>query len=120
MAAVKLKLPVIEQGATYFTSFRYLQADKITPMELTGVTAKMQIRATIADELPLIELSTENQRIVLDIVTGIISIKIHSLDTTTLPAVIDAVYDLELYYPDESVIRLLEGKVSVSPEVTRG
>lgn len=120
MTAVKVKLPVIEQGATYNHAFVYLQSDNVTPIDLTGVTAKMQIRALVDDVDPLIELSTENGRIDIDTVTGRIALTISSQASTLLTPTKDALYDLELYFLDGTVQRLVEGTVTIKAEITRG
>lgn len=124
MPAQTLALPVIEVGATYKFSFTYKNKTTNTPVDLTGVTAKMQIRKAYTDAAYLLELSTENGRISIDIPTGRFSFLVTDEVTSTLiPDIMPkqkCVYDLELYWPNGEVQRLLEGTVQVKMEVTRG
>lgn len=107
----------IEQGAT-FTSLMtwYTDDTRETPVNLTGYTAKMQIRSRIGDETVLLELSTENGRITLGGVAGTILLTISATDTEDLTFE-QGVYDLELI-DDGTVTRLLQGVVQIQKEVT--
>lgn len=85
------------------------------PVDLTGATARMQIRARIGGEL-LLELTTDN---------GGLAITGHGTLTRTLSAAqtaaltwTEGVYDLEIEYADGTVQRYLQGAVTVSREVT--
>lgn len=113
MPAAKLNLP-IEQGATF--SKRIVWRDKNKrPVNLTGYTAKMQVRTSVSSTTVLYELSTENGRISMP-GGGVIQLDIPASDTDNIQA---GVYDLKLYAPSGQEIRLIEGKVTVSPGVTR-
>lgn len=120
MAAAKIKFPVIEQGATFTHNFYWLQADGVTPVNLTGCTAKMQIRATVESPTVILELTTENTRITITPLAGKISFLISATDTTNLKEIKNAAYDLEIYHPNGYVTRLSQGTVNISPETTRG
>jgi hypothetical protein len=120
MTAAKVNLPVIEQGATYSHNFLWRASDKTTPIDLTNVSAKMQIRASLESPTVIIELSTENGRLAVDGGAGKIHLEITNEDTANLSVIKDAVYDLEIYHLNSTVTRLVEGKVSVKGEVTRG
>jgi hypothetical protein len=101
----------IEAGATFDSvQFRYLEDDKVTPVNLTGWTARAQIRKTAAATLE-IELDTT-------ISGGLISIAASAVDTALLTER-NYVWALELEHTDGTVIRLVQGKVYVSPEVVR-
>jgi len=117
MAAAKQQL-TIEQGATYNQTIQYLSSDGITPINLAGASAKMQIRPTAESTILIIELSTSNGRITITPATGRIAFYISDEDTTTLTAG-KYVYDLELYLLDQTTVRLMEGKVSIIANVTR-
>jgi hypothetical protein len=97
-----------------------------TPQNLTGWSARMQVRATVDSATVIVELTTANNRIVLgtsgDLTTGAIRLLLSATDTSSLPLSTDPaghVYDLELVGPGGIVERLVEGRVIVSPEVTR-
>jgi hypothetical protein len=108
---------VINQGATFSRSISFLQANG-TPRDLTGYTARMQIKTAIGGTL-VVELNTSNGDIVIEPLLGRITMVLSASQTTALPA-LTGVYDLELYSPDATpvVTRLLEGSVTISPEVT--
>lgn len=105
----------IEQGATYSQYLRYEDADG-NPIDLYNHRAKLTVRDTYGG-VELISLSTENGRIALDAETGAITLGISAADTAALPAPATGVYDLELYN-GPTTTRLLEGRVTISPEVT--
>jgi hypothetical protein len=113
MPAAKLNL-LVEQGATF--SKRLVWRDKNKrPVNLTGYSAKMQVRSSASSDAVLFELSTANGRISLP-GSGIIQLEIEADATETLVA---GVYDLKLYAPGGQEIRLIEGKFAVSPGVTK-
>lgn len=121
MAAFKIKLE-IPQGATFSKVVTWKTgATKATatPVDLTGCTARMQVRAKIDSTSALLDLTTENDGIILGGVAG-------TIDFCRLTAAASAaitwksgVYDLEIIFPDGTVLRKIYGSVSVSPEVTR-
>ena len=107
----------IEQGATYRPD-PFILRDKSTQavLDLTGCTARMQIRNKVSSPDILCELTTGNGGIVIN--GGSIALFISADDTAEFNFKL-GVYDLELIYPNADVVRLLEGQVSVSYEVTR-
>ena len=108
---------VCEQGASFTREFVW-QDENESPIVLTGFTARMDVRATVAASDPIISLTTTNTRITLTPAIGKITLVLTATDTAALPAR-RAVYDLELVSPSGVVTRLLQGKFTVSPEVTR-
>ena len=88
-----------------------------TPIDLTGYTAQMMIKKRITDTSPVIELNTTNSRITLGGAAGTIDLLISSADTDGLDLDV-GVYDLEMIEPGGERVRLLEGKVTLSPAVT--
>jgi hypothetical protein len=123
MAAGKLPL-YIEKGATFRYTLTWQNGEPPAPVDLASYTARMQIRAPgsasgVNGGAVLIELTTENSRIALQGggELGRIDLHLTATDTETL-AGIRGVYDLELVQGVD-VTRLLEGEVTLSPEVTR-
>lgn len=111
----------IYQGATFDDSAVWKAGEtkaSVQPVDLTGCTARMQIREKIDSPTPLLELTTENGRIVLGGVTGEIAFSLDPVLTAALTWR-SGVYDLEIVYPDGAVRRLFSGAVTVSREVTR-
>lgn len=121
MAAANLAID-IEAGATFNKVLTWYQEDGITPIVLTGCTAKAQFRKDIDDATVLLELSTENNRIVIDSLLGKITLHLTAIETNAITFQ-SAVYDLEIYFAEQSgevyTYRLTKGKVKVSKQVTR-
>lgn len=115
--AAKLSLPAIEKGATYSHILYWKDKTKI-PMDLTDVTAKMQVRETVESSTILLELSTENGGITITSLEGKLVLALSASQTTALVG-LGGVYDLELYYSSGKVVRLIEGRIVFKPEVTR-
>lgn len=109
----------IEQGATFRQMFTWKAGKPAVPVDLTGCTARMQIRADVTAAVPYVSLTTENNGITLGGAAGTILILISATDTA-LMSWTSGVYDLEIQFGDGTVRRLVEGRVQVSPEVTRG
>ncbi len=105
----------IERGATYTQRLTWKDPAG-TAINLTGYTARMQLRPRIGGPV-LIELTTENGRIALGGSAGTIDLTIAAADTTTLPTS-TVKYDLELISAGGLVYRLIEGAVTITPNVT--
>lgn len=87
------------------------------PLDITGYTAKMQLRSTPASVNPVLELTTENGGIYIIGQTG--NIFMYATPEQT-GAIIEGpyLYDLEIYQ-DDSVTRVIQGQITVSANVTR-
>ena len=107
----------INQGSDLDIMMTYKDPSDLA-VDLTDWTAEMDIRLKVDDATPIIELSTMNSRIVLGGVTGTINLLIDAADTEAL-SFKKGVYDLELTDTAGKVIRLIEGKVTLTTEVTR-
>lgn len=115
--AATLNLPDIEKGATYRHTLFWKDKAKL-PIDLTGATARMQIRDAIDSATVLLELSTAINTIIITPLEGKIELYIHSNQTTVLAGE-GGVYDLELYLSNGDTVRLIQGEIAFSPEVTR-
>jgi hypothetical protein len=87
------------------------------PVDLTGYTARMQIRSKLEDLTVLTELTTENNRILIDNTLKTITLTIPASVTAALNFQ-SAVYSLELVNGSE-VTPFIGGTVSLVKEVTR-
>jgi hypothetical protein len=87
------------------------------PVDLTGYTARMQIRSKLEDLTVLTELTTENNRILIDNTLKTITLTIPANVTAALNFQ-SAVYSLELVNGSE-VTPFIGGTVSLIKEVTR-
>lgn len=117
MTAAELNFTAIEQGAT-FNEVLTLTDNDGAAIDLTGVTAKMQVRQSYSSPV-LVELSTTNGRIVIDAETGQITLTIPASVTTELKARESVIYDLELTWASGRIDRLFEGTCPITAEVTR-
>lgn len=87
-------------------------------LDLTDYTARMQARVSYASGTTVLNMTTANSQIVLGGTAGTIVLKLTASQTAALTAGV-YVYDLELVSPSGEVTRLLEGTITVTPEVTR-
>jgi len=85
--------------------------------DLTGWTARMQVRPTISSATVTLDLDSTGGEIVLGGAAGTVTILIAASATAALTAA-SYVYDLELVDGTE-VTALLAGTFVVAPEVTR-
>lgn len=120
----------IEQGADWHLYFVWRNAIS-EPRDLSGWSARMQIRETVASKTPLVALGTEDGSIMLGNTSGTVSISLPASLTQPIkinPASlvwqdgkqgVPLVYDLEMIDPEGVVKRLLQGGVFFVPEVTR-
>lgn len=109
---------VIEQGTTFNPIFTYTDdAAPPVPIDLTGYTARMQIKLKQTDIALIDELTTENGGLTLGGVAGTIALFINDVDTAAY-TFSQAVYDLEIISSGGIVVRLLQGSVILSTETT--
>lgn len=117
MSAGTLNL-FIDQGATFRQSL-LVQNDDGTAVNLTGYSARMQARvAAAAQGQPVLEMSTADGRLIITPQPGRVDLVLTPEETEALPPV-RLVYDLELIEPGGGVVRLVQGDVAISREVTR-
>lgn len=96
----------------------YTSGGTVTPIvNLTGYTARMQIRDSANGATVLTELTTANGKITLGGVAGTITLALSATETAALTWTWGQ-YNLELA-TGSHVDRLLEGRVTVRSEVTR-
>ena len=107
----------IYQGSTFSKSIQIRESDGLTPVNMTGYTARLQMRETFDSSTILVTLTTENGGISIDGATGSIVLTMSATATAALTWTA-ARYDLEIV-SGATVYRPIEGKVKVSREVTR-
>ena len=108
---------VIEAGTDWSPTL-WLEEEDGTPKDITDYTAKMHIREKI--EGPLIKELKDGAGITITGAEGKIQLALTEAETSALQ-ITNGVYDLELTSPAPTakVTRLLEGDITVTPEVTR-
>jgi hypothetical protein len=117
----------IEQGATFRMALVYGRKDGTTdvdgnavvvPYDITGCIARMQIRPRRQGDV-LASATTLNGGITIDAPTaGHMIVVIHP-DATDALTMRKAKYDLEVEYPSGDVIRVLQGNVTISGNITQ-
>ncbi len=115
MSAAYWKIRV-EQGSTWRRVLT-VKNDDGTPVNLTGYSARMQVRETIEAVTPVYSLTT-GDGITIDGPAGQLTIVIAD-ETSSAWTWRYGVYDLELESAGGEVERLLYGEVEVDQEVTR-
>lgn len=108
---------IADQAATYQLNVTWKDSSG-TPVNLTGYTAKMQVRLGINEPTAAVEV-TNTSGIVLGGSAGTIAITISATQMTALTAPQTYVYDLRLTSGDV-VTRLIDGTFTTVPAVTRG
>ncbi len=88
------------------------------PINLTGFTARMQIRSKLEDTVVIHELTTENAGIVIDNTEKTIKLNI-TPEATALFTFTNAVYSLELISSGGEVTPFSNGSIMLIKEVTR-
>jgi hypothetical protein len=123
MRAVKHDL-YIEQGATFPSLVLELTDDAGDPLDLTDATAVAEIKTSHAASTALATFTiafTEPRT------SGELTLSMLAADTADIPVIRSKgtqttttryVYDLKLTRGDGTVLRLMEGVVTVSPEVS--
>lgn len=108
----------IEQGADFNLPLTWKDGTG-DPIDVSGYTARMQIRENFDSDDYIISLTSDaGGGITLGGILGTVTVSISAADTATL-AQVEAVYDLELESPGGYVTRLTQGRVYISREVTR-
>ena len=105
-----------DQGAT-FERVITVKDSTGTPMNLTGYTARMQVRREIESSTTLVELTTQNGRITLGGAAGTITLSMNAATTAAIED--EGVYDLEIISSGGAVHRVLKGRFVLDLEVTR-
>jgi hypothetical protein len=106
----------IQQGSTWGLDVQ-LTDDQGQPLDLTGATAKMQLRRYPSSPDVLLELSTENQRIQIG-TDGTLLLIIPAAVTAALAAR-PGCYDLAVTLPPNPAEIVLGGDYLILPGVTR-
>lgn len=107
----------IEQGTDLKVPFVLKNADG-TLVDLSGSTVRMQLRKSYYAEEAIDTLTSANGRIFLAPAEGRFELNFPNKITEAFP-VQTLLYDIELVSAGGEVRRIVEGKITVQPEVTR-
>jgi hypothetical protein len=109
----------VYKGSTFIKTIQWKTGDPAVAVNLTGCTARMQIRKSVNDSNILDTLTTENSKIVIhEPLNGKFKIVIPAIVSSAYTFT-SAVYDLEIVFVDGTVTRIIEGCLTAAPEVTR-
>lgn len=110
---------IIEQGARLYRVLTVTDSGG-SPRNLTGYTARAQVREEFTSSSAELEMTTEDPfYITLGGAAGTVTIDVPDTVTDDLTAPFTGVWDLELVDGSGNVERLVQGAVSIRPEVTR-
>jgi hypothetical protein len=116
MAAATYHL-TLEQGVTWDQDVVWKDSTG-TPRNLSGYTARLQIRPSASSDVTYVSMTTGGGGITITAGTGTINLLLSAAATAALDFN-QAVYDLEAESSSGVVTRVLQGRVTLSREVTR-
>jgi hypothetical protein len=113
------------EGATFYREFTWEIGDPAVPVDLDGITARMQARDNIEDDATVFDLTTTNGGIIIKNPTsaGVYAIKLKPSETAGLCTTHEKrvlVYDLFFDHGSDDDTGLQQkGKITIMPAVTR-
>ena len=107
----------VDQNATFSFRVEYTEQDEVTPIDLTGASAKMQVRDTKGGNKLAVTLTSPSGGITIDGPEGILNIKMTPTQTNKLfyPK---SSYDVMVIDSNGNKIKLLEGFMTLNRSVT--
>ena len=107
----------VDQNATFSFQVEYTQEDEVTPVDLTGASAKMQVRDTKGGNKLAVTLTSPSGGITIDGPEGVLNIKMTPTQTNKLfyPK---SSYDIMVIDSNGNKIKLLEGFMTLNRSVT--
>jgi hypothetical protein len=107
----------VDQNATFSFQVQYTEDDKVTAIDLSGATAKMQVRDTKGGTKLAVTLTSPSGGITIDGPTGTLNIKMTPTQTNKLfyPK---SSYDVMVIDSNGNKIKLLEGFLTLNRSVT--
>lgn len=108
-----------------FTIVFTIKQDATTPLDLTGYTARLNVRSSFGSATALIDATDTNGKLVFqDRANGVLYWNVANADTTAFvfsgdDETLDVVYDLEIISSTGKVMCPARGTMTVWREVTR-
>jgi len=103
------------RGAT--VSFGLVWGGQADPIDVTGFTAALQVRAVATDASPAFEFKNANSRVTIGSTNGLITFSMTAADSAAL-TLGDYVYALEVIDASGNNIAVMSGKFKVIPGAT--
>ncbi len=107
----------IEQGTPFTQEFLVKNPDN-SNKDLTGYTARMQFRTAYSSSTVILDATTANGKLTIDVPNSKCSIVLSAADTASL-LYYAYVYDIELVDSLNVPKRMVQGTVTINPEVTK-
>jgi len=107
----------VDQNATFNFQVQYTEDDEVTPIDLTGASAKLQVRDTQGGSKLAFTLTSPAGGITINGPTGTLNVKITPTQTNKLFYPKSA-YDIMVIDTNGNKIKLLEGFMTLSRSVT--
>ena len=104
---------IIDQGSTFSKSITVYQTDGATIQNLTGYTVSSQLRKNYTSSA-----STTINASINNAAGGLIVMSLTAVQTAALKSG-RYVYDLQITAADSTVTRVIEGVITLRPEVTK-
>ena len=105
---------VIDQGSTFSKSITVYQTDGTTIQDLSAYTPTSQLRKNYTSTAS----TTINATKATPHTSGVIVMSLTAVQTAALKAG-RYVYDLQITHSDTTVTRVIEGVITIRPEVTK-
>ena len=105
-----------EQGSTFTRTFTINNPDE-TPFNLTGYSARMQIRRDVDSSTVILSATNDNGAIAITAGTGVIVVTLSATQTAALTR--GGIYDLEIFHSNGTVFKVVKGLFRLDKEVTR-
>lgn len=117
MAGQKQKNWEVDQNTTFTFQVQYTENDEVTPINISGSTAKMQVRNTAGGDKVAVTLTSPAGGLTIDGPEGTVTVKMTPTQTNKLfyPK---SSYDIMLIDSNGNKIKLLEGFITLSRSVT--
>jgi len=107
----------VDQNTTFKFQVKYTEDDQVTPINLTGASAKMQVRDTAGGTKLAFSLTSPSGGIVIDGSTGTLDVTVTPTQTNKLFYPKSA-YDIMVIDSNGNKTKLLEGFLTLSRSVT--
>jgi len=108
----------VPQGSDFNVEIIYQEGEPPVTVDLSGYSAKLQVRRTF-DTPVILQLSTDDGTIVMNSTAPNIVLKFPNDVTSRMTVYSDLIYDLEMTSPTGLKSRVMQGKFSISREVTQ-
>ena len=119
MAETVVDLEPLYIGCSYAHQFVFTDEETGSPIDLTGYTAMMKVKSVYPVQKDVLEMTTENGRIIITGGLGLVELVLSSEDSAGIDGDCRAVYDLILRR-GENVRAFVGGNMEIRETITYG